>query len=491
MKKIKDLTRREFVKTATVSGVGLSVLPSSVLGGLGRVSPNDKINVALIGSGTQGLKQLPAWLKRPEIQFISVCDPNRESYDYPLWGLSKGEKQGAPGGREIGRKRIEAFYAEQAGKSKYKGCSAYADFRELLEKEKDLDAVFIMTPDHLHATIALAAMKKNVMVATHKPLGNFMHETRVLCETTKKTKIPTHLLAFQDPVELYTLKAWLSSGLIGKVRELHRWTNRPMWPQGSPFLPSNTPPIPDGFDWDLWLGPSLPRTYSPDYTHTVFRGWYEFGAGCLADMGYYGFWKDWRLLNLGMPLTAEGCASFTCQIEDFRSLWVKNDLSYPHAATLQWEVPVTGTEDVMEVFWYSGGIRPRTPAFLRKKKKGMPSEGVMFVGDTGVIMANYGYRDPKLFGVKNGDERIANITIPEIERIDQTTEMINAFQGGRPSRGNFENAQTIAEAICLGNLAIRMDQFLEWDNEKLEVTNLPEANEFVKRKSRPGWEILK
>ena len=121
MKKNKDLTRREFVKTAAVSGIGLTVIPSNVLGGMGRVAPGDKINVALIGCGTQGLKQLPAWLERPELQFVAVCDPNRESYDYPLWGKSKGEKQGAPGGREIGRKRIDEFYAEHTGISNYRG----------------------------------------------------------------------------------------------------------------------------------------------------------------------------------------------------------------------------------------------------------------------------------------------------------------------------------------------------------------------------------
>jgi hypothetical protein len=489
MKEHKDLSRREFVKTATVSGIGFTIVPSSVMGGIGRVAPSDKINVALIGSGTQGLKQLPAWLERPELQFVSVCDPNKESYDYPLWGRSKGEKQGAPGGREIGRKKINAFYAEKNKKTTYKGCSAYVDFRELLEKDKDVDAVFIMTPDHLHATIALAAMNKQVMVGTHKPLGNFMHETRVLCETARKTKVPSQLFAFQDPKELYVLKQWIGNGLIGEVKALHRWTNRPMWPQGSPYLPTNTPSIPEGFDWDLWLGPAKPRTYSPDYTHTVFRGWYEFGAGCLADMGYYGFWKDWRLLNLGMPVTAEGSASFTCEIKDYRSTWVQNSLSYPHAATLQWEVPIKNEDRMIDVYWTSGGIRPRTPKILRQSGEGLPQEGVLFIGEKGSILADYGYRNPRLLGVKNADKKLAAIQIPELNLIDQTSEMINSFKGGKASRGSFIEAQTIAEAICLGNLAIRMDQYLEWDNKNLKATNVKEANKFVKRDSRKGWEI--
>lgn len=484
----KKINRRKFIAQTAVSGLGLTIIPSHVLGGQGRTAPGDKLNVALIGSGTQALKLLPDWLKRDELQFISVCDPNRESSDYPLWGKPKGETQGAPGGRETGRKRINEFYAEKSGKNSYDGCSTYADFRELLEKENGLDAIFIMTPDHLHATIALAAMKKKLSVATHKPIANFMHEIRLACNTAKKTGVATQCFAFQDPEELYTLKTWIDSGVIGKVKELHRWTNRPMWPQGSPYLPEEKP-VPEGFDWQLWLGPSTDRPYSPGYTHTVFRGWYEFGAGCLADMGYYGFWKDWRVLNLGMPDNAEGSASFTCEIKDFRSSRVKNNLTYPHAATLYWEIQVNGKNETINVCWYEGGIRPNTPKSLIRKGKKMPVDGVMFIGEKGTILAGYGYDNPVLLDVKDTEKAVSSIIIPKVELIDQTTEMINAFKGIKPSRGNFENVQTVAEAICLGNLAIRMSDRLEWDNDNLKVTNLPEANGFVSRVYRDGWEL--
>ncbi|MCB9289531.1 MAG: hypothetical protein H6560_19660 [Lewinellaceae bacterium] len=161
----------------------------------------------------------------------------------------------------------------------------------------------------------------------------------------------------------------------------------------------------------------------------------------------------------------------------------------PHAATLQWEVPVNGGDKMMDVFWYSGGIRPRTPKFLKKEGKGMPQEGVMFVGEKGAILADYGYGNPMLYEAGKASEKAASIPIPEVQLMDQTTEMIRSFKGGKASRGSYPNAQAIAEAICLGNLAIRMDQRLEWDNENLEVTNVPEANEFVRRKCREGWEI--
>ncbi len=484
-----DIKRRRFIKHTATSFIGLSILPSYVMGSGGFFSPNERLNVALIGCGTQSFKMLPDWLKQPEIQFTAVCDPNKESYDYPQWGRPQGETKGAAGGREVAKRFINDYYAKNKGLTTYKGCNTYADFRELLEKENDLDAVFIMTPDHLHATIALAAMKKNVTVASHKPIGNFMRETRVICEEAKKTNIPTQLFAWKDEKENHIVESWIKQGAIGDIKELHRWTNRPMWPQGSPYLPANTPPIPDGFDWDLWLGPSLPRPYSPDYTHTVFRGWYEFGAGCLADMGYYGFWVDWRILDLGMPVTAEGSANVNCEIRDFRSTWIKNNVSYPYAATLQWEVPINNKNELLDVYWYEGGIRPKTPKALKLAGKPLPKEGVMFIGDKGTIVAGYGYHNPVLFGRPDAEKLMASIKIPDVQLMNQTTEMIQSFQGKNPSRGSFINAQTIAEAICLGNLAIRVSERLEWDNKQLLVTNFPEANEYIARKSRPGWEI--
>jgi hypothetical protein len=484
----KVLSRRNFIKDTASAGFAISVVPAHVLGGSGHVAPSDKINVALVGCGTQALKMLPGWLRREELQLTSVIDCNKESYDYPLWGRSKGETRGAPGGREVGRQRVNQFYGEKLGKEKYDACSVYEDYREMLEKETDVDAVFIMTPDHLHAPVALAAMKKKIAVGSHKPIANFMEETRVVINTARKTGVPTQMFAFQDSRTTHILADWIKQGVIGKVTELHRWTNRPMWPQGSPYLPEEKP-IPPGFNWDLWLGPALDRPYSPDYTHTVFRGWYEFGAGCLADMGYYGFWKDWRILNLGMPSVAEASASFTCEIRDFRSTWVKNSLSFPHAATLRMEVPVNDANESIDVFWYEGGIKPITPKALRKEGRAMINEGVMFVGEKGSILAGYGYNNVELIDVENADALLASLPQGRGERPDITAEMIEYFKGGEESRGSYLNCQNVAEAICLGNLAIRMDQRLDWDNENLKVTNLPEANEFVSRKYREGWEL--
>ncbi len=163
MKTSIDRSRREFIKNTASAGLAFSLVPSQVLGGKGHIAPSDKINIALIGCGSRALKQLPGWLERPELQFVSVCDPNKESYDYPLWGKSQGETCGVPGGREVGWYRMNEYYAEKHGEGKYHACTAYEDFRELLEKEKDVDAVFIITPGHLHATVAVTAMKKGIL----------------------------------------------------------------------------------------------------------------------------------------------------------------------------------------------------------------------------------------------------------------------------------------------------------------------------------------
>ncbi len=493
MEQKNGLNRRDFIRKSVVSGTAISVIPAHVLGGTHGVAPSDKLNAALIGCGNMGLGFLNRWVQNPELQMISVCDVNKESADYPVFSRVSGEGElGFVGGYEVGRRTVNEAYAKNSGKGKYKGCSAYTDFRELIAKENDLDAVFIMTPDHLHTHISLAAMKNGLKVATHKPISNFMYETRLTCDTAKQIGVPTHCFFFQDPPGLRTIMEILKLGIIGKVKEVHRWTNRPVWPQGSPNLPTNNPPIPEGFDWQLWLGPSVDRPYSPDYTHRLFRGWYEFGGGVLADMGHYGLWRDWRVLDLGMPVSAKGNSSFCCEVRNFRSTPIVNEVTYPQASVIQYKVPVNGKSELVDVFWYDGGMMPRTPGALEKKGEELSSEGgVMFIGEDGIVLtAAGGYKDLQILGVNDSDEVAALSQIQEGTWTDNNdAEMIKAFKGGEASRGDFMHAQTIAETICLGNLAVRSRRKLEWDNENMKVTNFDEANRFLHREYRPGWEL--
>ncbi len=487
MKPPRGMNRRHFVKAAASAPFVFHAVPRHVLGGPGRVAPSDTLHLACIGMGFQGLRMLPGLLRRPDVRVVAVCDPNTESSDYIGWGRGRGGK-GFPGGREVGRRAVEAHYGRGKRSGEHKGCGAYADFRELLEKEKDLDAVHIVTPDHLHATIAIAAMRKGKHAATHKPISNIMYETRLAVETARKTGRATHLHAWIERSEIYTIREWIRQGAIGPVREVHRWLHKPIWPQGSPHLPADNPPVPKGFDWDLWLGPVPHRPYSPRYTHAVYRGWYDFGGGCLADMGNYGLWMDWRALDLGAPTSAEACASFTCEVRDYRSGTVKNDVSFPHASTIRFRFPARGEMPPCDVFWYDGGMRPPTPDELAAEGKQMPSRGVMFVGDEGKILAGYLHEKPRILPEKKMRQAAA-IQVPKVRIVSGTDEWIRAFRGGKPSRGSFQEARHLAEATCLGNIAVRLSTRVEWDDAKLKITNIPAANRYLRREYRKGWEL--
>jgi hypothetical protein len=489
MKSEKGVSRRNFVKGAASAAVALSILPRRVLGGPNQAAPSEKVNLACIGMGYQGLHMLADLLKRLDVQVVAVCDPNTESSDYIGWGRGKEGAPGIRGGREVGREMVDAAYGASKPSGTYKGCKAYADFRELLETESGIDALHIVTPDHLHATIAIAAMKKGRHAATHKPISNVMHEVRLAVETAEKTGRATHLHAWHEFPAVYTVREWVRQGAIGPVREVHRWIYKPIWPQGSPYLPAESPPVPKGFDWDLWLGPVPHRPYSPEYTHAVFRGWYDFGGGCLADMGNYGLWLDWRVLDLGAPASAEGCASFTCEVKGYRSDSVKNEVSFPHASTIRFRFPAREGLPPCDVFWYDGGMRPPAPQELAEAGEAMPDTGVMFVGDSGKILAGYLYEKPRILPERKMREAAGSIKVPDVEIIPTDTEWIAAFRGGRPSRGSFQNARHLAEATCLGNLAVRLNARLEWDDANMKITNLTSANRYLRREYRPGWEL--
>src|ERR1043166_7550714 len=271
-----NLSRRKFIQAGAAATV-FTIVPRHVLGGAGFVPPSEKITVAYIGCGTQGTREMLRMLALPEVQIVAVCDPVKDGHDYvdfsrdglraaigaalgkPDWRRSA---PGIPGGRDVAKEIIETTYAKQRASEKYRGCTTYADFRELLEKEKDVNAVKIMTPDHLHATIAIAAMKKGKHVLMHKPLANRLHEARLVIESARQTKVATHFLPASDGANIREIKAWIDDGAIGTLREIHNWSNRPVWPQYA-TLPTDRPPVPAGFDWDLWLGAGAGRPFHP------------------------------------------------------------------------------------------------------------------------------------------------------------------------------------------------------------------------------------
>lgn len=495
------ISRRVFVGSAVASGV-FTIVPHHVLGRAGEVPPSEKIRVAHIGMGTQGFRELGGLLGDPRVQVVAVCDPNTDSHDYVEWGKNgilntirnylgnstwREGSSGCPGGREVGREVVDGYYARQRGSEGAKSCAAYADFRELLDKEKDLDAVKVMTPDHLHATIAIAAMNQGKHVLMHKPLANRLHEGRLVVETACKRGVSTHLLAYGSGGGNRLIAQRIKQGVIGPLREIHNWTNRPVWPQYTE-IPADTPAVPKGMQWDLWLGPALDRPFHPHYTHTVFRGWYDFGGGSMADMGIYSLWPVFAELALGVPQSAEAWATHTCIIADNISRVAHNDFSYPTACTLRFQFAAQGDRPPLDLFWYDGGMKPRLPSAVERHEIELPAEGILFVGDEGAILAGFHGQNPQRFAQGKREP----LPLEDLEQTDRATRhssWIECIQGGEASPGSFLNAAAITDAVNLGTVALRAGRKVRFDSESMTITNVAGANKYLRREYRPGWEL--
>jgi hypothetical protein len=321
----------------------------------------------------------------------------------------------------------------------------------------------------------------------HKPIANRLHEGRVVFDTVRKTQRATHLLAYGSGSGNEKIARCIKAGAIGALREIHNWTNRPVWPQYTE-VPTDTPPIPPGFDWQLWLGPAVDRPYHPHYTHTVFRGWYDFGGGSMADMGIYSLWPVFSTLELGTPVSAEAWATHTCTIEDNVSRTVVNDFAYPTACMLRFHFAARESMPPLELFWYDGGMRPRLPEELESQDYQMGREGIMFVGDEGTIVAGFLGQEPERY-TKGKHEPLAvpNAAAQDAPRPGGTWQQ--AVRGGEPSPGNFLNAIAITDTVNLGTVALRAGRKVLFDSDTIQITNVPEANRYLTREYRSGWEL--
>ena len=500
-----EINRRRFLEKAAGAAAAFTILPRHVLGGPQFVAPSDKINLAYIGVGTQGIRELMELLPSDDVQVVAVCDPNKDGHDYVDWsknGLRNGIRQfldkptwregadGIPGGREVGREIVESYYAAKRPSGSYKGCAAYADFRELLEKQS-IDGVKIMTPDHQHATISIAAMKKGKHVMMHKPIANRLYEARQVIETAHTAKVATHFIPWDSNGSMDPIMAWIKDGSIGTLREVHNWSNRPVWPQYL-TLPTDQPPVPEGFDWDLWLGPALERPYHPNYTHNVFRGWYDFGGGSIADMGHYSLWVVFRTLKLGAPVSVEARPSTACMIVDQVSHQIHNDYSFPLASTVRFKFAAREDMGPLELFWYDGGMRPRTPEELEADNQELEAEGMMFVGDRGKILTGFSLENPRLIPEKKMREYQGPKPEAAPEQRDPlkgVKQWVAACRGGQTSPADFQYAGPISEAFNLAAVALRVRRRIDYDSASMTITNIPEANKYLRREYRKGWEL--
>jgi len=272
--------------------------------------------------------------------------------------------------------------------------------------------------------------------------------------------------------------------------EIHNWTNRPVWPQYTE-IPTETPPVPAGLDWDLWLGPALARPYHRHYTHGVFRGWYDFGGGSMADMGIYSLWPVFAELGLSVPVSAEAWATHNCELVDQVSRSIKNNFSYPTACAMRFKFAPRRGAPPLELFWYDGGMRPRLPKELEAAKAEVYREGILFIGEKGSIMAGYFGENPVLYTRHKHEPLFAASSVPkeETDPVERNRLWRSAFQGGPESPGSFLNTGPISETVTLGTIALRSGQKVVFDSANMKITNVAAANQYMYREYRQGWEL--
>jgi len=509
----KSLSRRKFLAQTSATALGFSIVPRRVLGGIGYVPPSDKLNLAFIGVGAQGFRVMLHFLKEPDVQGVAVCDVNKSGSNYPQWDTHEFCKSvrkllnvdsgwdwlspddpiqlshtlkvtGGVAGREPAQKVVDAYNAAatdtRSGNSR--GCAAYSDYRELLEKEKGVDAVVVCTTDHLHAAITAAAMRKRKHVFCQKPLTHTIYEARRIAEIARETGVATQIaVGNQASEDTRLLCEWIWAGTIGPVREVHNWSSRPFWPQGLE-RPKETESVPDGLDWDLWLGPAPTRPYNHVYLPFSWRGWADFGCGALGDMGCYSFDTLFRVLKLESPTSVE--ASTTDRYDE----------TYPMASLIHFNFPARGDMPPVKFTWYDGGLRPPRPEELEDNRpftmEGEDGEeGLLFVGDKGKILCGFNGAKPRLIpDAKMKAFQPPPKTLPRSPGNER--EWLDAAKGGKTKPGgNFEFSAMVTETLLLGNVASETGQKLYWDRANLKTMNSPAADKIIKPDRRPSWEL--
>ncbi|MGD8786889.1 MAG: Gfo/Idh/MocA family oxidoreductase [Phycisphaerales bacterium] len=442
------LSRRDFMSGAAATAA-FTIVPRFVLGGSGHTPPSEKLNIASIGIGGRGASVLEGVESQ---NIVALCDVD--------WKHAAGTFKRYPKARQ------------------------YHDFRKMLDKEENnIDAVTVATPDHVHAVASMAAIKRGKHVYCEKPLTHSVYEARMIAQAAREHKVATQMgNQGQASEETRLMCEYIWDGAIGPVREVHVWTDRPLnglnavyWPQGVE-RPKETPSIPYTLDWDLWLGPAPERPYHPAYAPFKWRGWWDFGTGALGDIGCHSIDPIFRALKLGHPTSVEAVSSLV------------NKETYPVASMVRYQFPERAGFPPVKLTWYDGGMRPPRPEELENGQR-LGTGGTLFIGDKGKML---GYR------------LIPNSRMKEYKKppqmIDRSpghfVEWIEACKGGKPAGSNFDHAGPLAEVVLLGNIALRPElrekmnrTKLHWDGSEMKITNILEANEFLRREYRKGWTL--
>ncbi len=337
-------TRRQFLRSAAATVAAATIVPRHVLGGPGFVAPSDKVLVALVGAGGQGRTNVQALFREADAQVIAIADP-MEQFSLDAF-YYKGQ-----GGRLPVQSQIEQHYSEQTANFR---CAAYEDFREMLEREKEIDAVLCATPDHLHAYVSIRAMRAGKHVFCEKPLTHNVWEARQVAQIARDTGVATQMGNIgHSNVGIRQTCEWIWDGAIGSVREVHAWVGANRWNRELTGRPADLPDAKPGGNWDLWLGPRDPRPYHPAYHPVTWRDFWAFGGGAMGDFGCHDLDAACWALDLHEPLTVEA-----------RPAGNMNEEIAPHGEICYYEFGARGDRPPVKVTWYDGGLQPACPPEL-------------------------------------------------------------------------------------------------------------------------------
>jgi len=468
MRQERIISRRQFiVKSATLAAP--SIGPRLVLGGSGHVSPSNQLNVAIIGTGGQGITNIKNLLQHSDVKITAICDVAQFWDNSDLYYRHNG-------GRGPAIKAIEEHY-RQTGSEGHLGCKVYVDFRLMLEKsDKDVDAVVVATPNHVHAVASMAAIRAGKGVYCEKPLTHSVYEARRIAQAAREAKVATQLgNQGHSTDDIRRAVEWVRDGAIGKIRQVHVWAGENRMPKFTERL-KETPPVPKGLNWDLWLGPAKERPYHPAYAPLLWHYWWDFGGGKLGNFGCHTLDTAVWALNLEHPILVE--ASSTQLSRE----------TTPIASTCHYKFPVRGAQPPVDLFWYDGGIMPPRPDCLEPGRNLPRNGGSLLVGDQGAILSGTWSASPRIIPEKKmRDYERPPATISRSR--GHHRDWIDACKGGPPASSNFEYGARLTEIVLLGVVALRTGTTLHWDGPNMKATNAPQVEPVIHGHFRKGWEI--
>jgi predicted dehydrogenase len=458
-------TRRGFLGATAAAAAGFTIVPRHVLGGPGHVAPSDKVNVALVGAGGRGRENVRELFKLADVQVIAVADP-AERWDLGSF-YYKNDAGRAPVCTEV-----EKHYAEKSPKAR---CAGYDDFREMLDKEKSIDAVLCATPDHLHAYVTLRALRAGRHVYCEKPLTHNVAEARLVAKVAKESGLATQMGNQLHATDgLRQTVEWVKGGVIGRILTVQVWVGTRRWNPSLTAKPSESMPVPDGLNWDLWLGPREFRPFHRTYAPVAWRDFWAFGSGALGDFGCHDMDSAVWALDLERPTFVEASSAGPTDAE-----------ITPHGSIVRYQFGPTGEKRV-HLEWYDGGLKPPTPEFLPPGAS-LPPRGALFSGDAGFILSGTGSA-PHFFPLSGKLE--PEPSGPPLPRSKgHHREWIDAIKGGPPALSDFTYGARLTEIALLGVAAIRTGKPIELEGNALTARNNPAADAVFHESYRKGWEL--